>query len=183
MKQVIEFPTRVTETSSSLIDLVLTNGPSNVCESNVLPVGLTDHGLVYIVRKLNRPKLQPRIVTFRSFRRFNLNNFTGDLLNLDLVLNPVPTDVNVAWNCWKRNFVRICDRHASVITTRARGVKTPWVTEECITLPHYHDRLNRKAEQTGLRDNWKHYRSCRNYVNNYRNTLKKKLLPDKNYGK
>ena len=79
LKQVIQHATRITETSTSLIDIVLTNTFYNIRESCVLSEGLSDHSLVYFVRKLQRPKFEPKTIIFRSFKRFNIQHFLEDL--------------------------------------------------------------------------------------------------------
>ena len=73
--QMIESPTRVTETSCSLLDIILTNSPQNVRESNGIPLGISDHNLVYVTRKLYRPKLPPPTIRYRSFKRFDENAY------------------------------------------------------------------------------------------------------------
>ena len=47
LKQVITEPTRITPSSSSLIDLIFTNQPDLVSFSGVSHVGISDHSLIY----------------------------------------------------------------------------------------------------------------------------------------
>ena len=49
--QLINEPTRITKTSSSLIDLCLTNSASTVVDSGVLHLSIRDHSLIYRVRR------------------------------------------------------------------------------------------------------------------------------------
>ena len=49
LDQLIKEPTRVTITSSSLIDLILTNQPNNISNSGV-DLGMSDHSLIYAVK-------------------------------------------------------------------------------------------------------------------------------------
>ena len=56
LEQLIKEPTRVTSTSSSLIDLVFTNQPNNISNSGVIDLGLSDHSLIYAVKKVTMPK-------------------------------------------------------------------------------------------------------------------------------
>ena len=51
--QLIEEPTRITESTSTMIDLVFTNTPDNVACSGVSHVGISDHSLIYAFRKLS----------------------------------------------------------------------------------------------------------------------------------
>ena len=43
LKQLIQQPTRITSTSSSLIDHVLTNANDKISQSGILDIGLSDH--------------------------------------------------------------------------------------------------------------------------------------------
>ena len=51
LTQMIGEPTRVTLTSSTLIDHIATNKPENVVASRVFSITLSGHYLVYVTRK------------------------------------------------------------------------------------------------------------------------------------
>ena len=59
LTQVISEPTRVTESTSTLIDLILTNTTEHIFSSGAIPTGISDHNLVYAIRKFNPPKFKP----------------------------------------------------------------------------------------------------------------------------
>ena len=54
--QLIESPTRITSTSSSLIDHILTNAIDKISNSGIINIGVSDHQLIFFTRKLNREK-------------------------------------------------------------------------------------------------------------------------------
>ena len=178
MHQIVKGSTRITETSSTLIDIILTNLPNNVCMSKVVSLGLSDHNLVYIVRKLYRPKVPPKVITFRSMKQFNEKSFQDDMEKLDWNECLNSDDIVTAWSTWKVNFLRVCDKHTPLVTRRVRGNKTKWVTDEYISLTHLRDRLKKRAEKQNTNSIWSQYRSVRNYVNNLRTTLKSRYYHD-----
>ena len=45
LKQIIKKPTRITETTSTLIDAVLTNTPSNITDTDVIATSIGDHDM------------------------------------------------------------------------------------------------------------------------------------------
>jgi hypothetical protein len=51
LEQLILEPTRVTNTSATQIDLIFTNDTRNVAGSGVAHIGLSDHSLIYVVRR------------------------------------------------------------------------------------------------------------------------------------
>ncbi len=73
--QLIDEPTRVTPTSATLLDLVITNNPSLVLTKNVVPQVIADHDLISIVVSIRKPKRKPLTRTFR-----HLGGYSSDIL-------------------------------------------------------------------------------------------------------
>ena len=59
-RQLIDQPTRITQLTSSIIDLFLTNHPWNFSDSGVTDIGISDHCLVYVIRKICIHKSKPK---------------------------------------------------------------------------------------------------------------------------
>ena len=53
LSQLIDKPTRVTMTTSSLIDHIVTNTPEKISDSGVIHTGISDHSLVFAIRKIS----------------------------------------------------------------------------------------------------------------------------------
>ena len=69
LSQVIKEPTRVTATTSTLIDHILVNNPDNVKTCGVVDVpGISDHHLVYMAYAIKKPKFTPKTFTRREGR-------------------------------------------------------------------------------------------------------------------
>ena len=67
-QQLINEPTTITPNSSTLIDIILSNEPSRILKSGVVHMGLSDHSMVYAVRKFAiSSKNTHKHVTTRSF--------------------------------------------------------------------------------------------------------------------
>lgn len=49
LSQLVSKPTRVTETTETLIDVIITSNPQQVIESNFMPSSISDHDLPYVV--------------------------------------------------------------------------------------------------------------------------------------
>ena len=62
LAQLIKEPTRITETTSTLIDLAFSNRPEIINSSGVEHLGISDHSLVYVCRKISSPRKQPKII-------------------------------------------------------------------------------------------------------------------------
>ena len=71
IEQLFNEPARITSSSSTLIDLCLTNTPSHVVNAEVLSLSLSDNSLIYVIRKAHHIKKVPRTVHIRSIKQFN----------------------------------------------------------------------------------------------------------------
>ena len=60
--QLINEPTRITERSSTLIDLILTSNVNKISESGVIHTGTSDHSLIYAIRKGRKIRAQPKVI-------------------------------------------------------------------------------------------------------------------------
>ena len=81
LKQLITEPTRITLLSSALIDVIFTNLPDNTSCSGVSHIGISDHGLIYVYRKISSPPVikGTSTITYRQ-KNFNRNSFRSDIL-------------------------------------------------------------------------------------------------------
>ena len=70
---------KITETTKSLIDVILTTKTDIVSLSDVLACSVSDHHLVYLVLTLKTPRLNPSYVTIRSYANYNAKQFSEDL--------------------------------------------------------------------------------------------------------
>ena len=66
LKQLVTSPTRVTEHSSSLIDVILASNIALVIDTKVMETHISDHFLIYSVLNLKSPKTPPNYIKFRT---------------------------------------------------------------------------------------------------------------------
>ncbi len=53
LTQIIDDPTRITESTKSLLDVCITSSTEKIISSGVIHQGISDHSLIYAIRKLN----------------------------------------------------------------------------------------------------------------------------------
>ena len=56
LEEIIQEPTRITSTTSSLLEHILTNTGWKISQKGVIDVGLSNHQLIYCTRKILRTK-------------------------------------------------------------------------------------------------------------------------------
>ena len=110
--QLIQVPTRITENTASTIDLFMTNNHSKFSRSGVFHIGISDHSLIYAIRKLCIPTRTPNIIISRQFRNFDPNMFREDLALAPWHIIENEKNPSYAWKIWRDMFLHISDRHA-----------------------------------------------------------------------
>ena len=79
---------KTTSDTQILIDHIVTNKPDKVADSGVVPCGISDHGLIYIIRHAKLPKIkrEPKILTIRIHQNPSESSLLDDL-------NGIPFDL------------------------------------------------------------------------------------------
>ena len=148
LTQVIEEPTRITEKTSTLIDLVLTGAPENIKTTGVVDVpGISDHSLVYFSYALKKPKYKPKMVTRRDLKNFKEKSFVGEIA--ETAWNDVYTaaDTNEKSKIFEKKFSDVLDKHAPFKTFRVTRPPTPWLNQEIKAQMDHRDRYKNKFNQ------------------------------------
>ena len=71
LKKIITKPTRISETTETLLDVILTNNPSNIAKHDVISTSIGDHDMPGCVRKINNSSFRPRIITCRDYKNYS----------------------------------------------------------------------------------------------------------------
>ncbi len=64
MTQLINKPTRITNSSSTLLAIIITHSPNSVLHSDVLPCPVADHKLITLTVNLKKSK---RVSCFKNY--------------------------------------------------------------------------------------------------------------------
>ena len=75
----ISEPTRITVTSQTLLDVLLTNAPQLFKKCGTYDPGISDHRLVYGVMTEHVRKHRPKTITFRDMRNIDVEQLNRDL--------------------------------------------------------------------------------------------------------
>ena len=121
---------RVTRTTSTLIDLFLTNEPSKFNTSGVSHTGLSDHSLIYGASKLVTPSVKPKVIKFRSYKRFDLAQNLTDISQAPWDQTESYNDPTQAWQLWKNMFLEIANWHTPTKSKCVQNSSTQWLISE-----------------------------------------------------
>ena len=148
LTQIVKSPTRITKSSSRLIDIILTNSPDNIkfTDSADFP-GVSDHKLVYCSYSLKKPKVTPQIVRRRDFRNFVSEKFINDVSNVswDSVQDALNTNIDEATNNLENIFTNVINDNAPMREVKvSKPVIASWMTEETTFLMDLRDKYKSK---------------------------------------
>ena len=127
LDQLISTPARITERSSTLIDLLYTNTSHHVIDRGVIPSPLSDHCLIFCVIKSGVPKAPGRTIEYRLYEHYSKQEFLSDLRDIDWDHALNKDDIDSAVDVWNKLFTHVADSHAPIRKSRIKGVRSPWM--------------------------------------------------------
>ena len=114
-------PTRITTSSSSIIDHITTTSSKNIVKAWVLPISLSDHFMVFCVCTFEGGVLKDhKTINTRKVKNFNEQMFLRDVASIKWVKALGQTDdVNVLVSNWSKLFIGDretchCSKYASL---------------------------------------------------------------------
>ena len=164
MQNVVNEPTRVTPTTQSLIDLIVTTKVNLVGKSGALPLGLSDHWLTYATLKLKSKRPPPKIIQTRNFKHFNDKDFKTDIERIPFHITTVSEDKDDSMWAWEQLFRSVCDQHAPHRVVKARSVSSPWINKQIKLKMNQRFKLFKTAIETKEADKWADYKKLRNEI-------------------
>lgn len=140
--------------------------------SGVESLSLSDHEMVYCIRKINWMKAPPDVKVFRNYAKYDSNKFCEELRGVvwydenDSSWTPI-AGVNELWTSFKSSFLKVADRHAPLIQKRVRGLNTcKWMNGQLKHDMRQRDYLLKKARKSNHDEDWAAYKCLRNRLSN-----------------
>ena len=143
LKQLITEPTRETLDTATIIDHVVISNPSNVVESGVVKISISDHYLVYVTRKCRGSmKANNKVITSRQMKSFDTDLFISDLAETDWSAIVYNSDgLNNAVRLWSPYLSSIIEKHAPLRERRVTERFRPWSTPDLKQLFRTQDKI------------------------------------------
>ena len=185
--QLLKQPTRVTPTSESVIDHIVTNQSDKICQSGTIHVGISDHALIFCTRKIVRGTFRGHnVVKVRSLKHYNRENLNLLLSNQNWAQVYECNNATTALEKFNNIMLSVIDQVAPVKEVRIKSNTEPWITSSILEAIEHRDSLLRK--RLGDRSNnvtLNEFRKARNKVQELVKTAKsnfvnEKIVEDKN---
>lgn len=165
LKQIVQEPTRITNETATLLDLIITDSPNLCKDVKVLhnPV-LSDHAMVIAELKIKKCREVTRFVYKRKIDKINLDLFKTDLKSLpwDLIYKGNTIDDKIEYLNTLINI--LFDKHAPLQRTRANNKYHPWITDNIKLMMKLRDNALKKARTTKCISHYEYYKSLRNFT-------------------
>jgi hypothetical protein len=158
----VDKPTRICKDSSTLIDIIATTNIKNISITEVISLSLSDHDMVFCIRKMNHQKYAPKYTTTRNYARYNPINLKNELKLIDWYSVLKCNDVNKALSSFTEILNDVFNHHAPFITKRTKGKPSPWIDREIHHEMDQRDQILRKARRSNNEVDWKLYRKLKN---------------------
>lgn len=129
----ITTPTRITSHTSSLLDLLIVDISTTVCNTGTLVSDISDHCPIFLIYTDDSKKTADACqqFTYQRITQASLEQFKNDVMNHNWshVLNK--TDANKAYNEFIRAFTHMYASNFPMKTAKhSKKVRKPWVTHE-----------------------------------------------------
>ena len=122
MRLLIKFPTRVTCSSSSILDHALAGFPDRVSQSGVIDVGISDHQLIYCTRKTGRIKsYHHKQINFCSLKNYSPEVFEETVRKFNLPNYELFDDIDKAYEDFIQKVMAVIDDLAPSKKKRMKG--------------------------------------------------------------
>ena len=130
MHNVVSDNTRITPTSSTLLDLTVTTRKDLISMSGVFPLGISDHNLVYATMKLKNKRPPPKCIRMRDYKRLDQDKFRSDIKSAPSHIGSIFDDADDRLWVWQKLFTDICNEHAPWKEVKNRNRSAPWITND-----------------------------------------------------
>ena len=142
-KQLIEEPTRVTLTTSSIIDRVATTCARKIVETGVHKVSFSDHYMVYCIRKFNGAvEKGHKMIKTGKEKNFEKQVFMADVSGMCWEQMFSETDdINALINYWSSLLSMLIDKSAPMTKMRVSEKYCPWIDKNLRALMQTRDKL------------------------------------------
>ena len=124
-------------------------------------IGLSDyHKLISIFFKSKVPKLKPKVIFYKNYKKFDEESFLHDLQNKNFSMPS--NDPNVNYKLITENFLEAIDKHAALKKKLVRGNQAPFMNRDFQKAIYTRTRLKNKYWRDPSRENELAYKKQRN---------------------
>lgn len=160
-KQIISEPTRITNTGSTLIDLIFCNFSVN--HSGVKDIEISDHMLIFCYLDLGETEAKTYNFIYRQIHNIDMVQFLHDVANLPWGVMYRMGDIENKVNFFTDSILDIFNIHAPL--KKVKGKKRPyqpWFTPNIRHMQTLRNKAFNNFKRTKISEHWQYYKELRN---------------------
>ena len=180
LKEIIHEPTRVTSTTSSLLDHILTNAGWKISQKRVIDVGLSDHQLIYCTRKILRTKFNMHNqIRVRSLKNYTPEFFREELTKINFPDYNIFCNVNIAYLDLVEIILSVVDKTAPFKDLRVKNNTRDWFDDEVNEAIQLREKRLKHFKSTKLCIDEEFYKEAKYHVMKLIKEKKRQFYTDK----
>ena len=128
LKQLISCPTRITCSSSTIIDRILASYPNRVSQKGIIDIGISDHRLIFCTRKTLKTKtVYHKQISFCSLKNYSTVTYEEALKKVKFPNYENFININEAYSNFIQKLTSAIDEIAPCKTKRVKDNSKEWV--------------------------------------------------------
>lgn len=184
LSQLVQLPARVTETSRTLIDVLLVSNKNLVIQVKVIPVSISDHDLIWATLKLKKELPKPVYVSVRSFKHYNRDAFLKDILQVPWSMIDIFDNVEDSLDAFiNLLFNEVFDNHALIRNIKVWNRPCSFITDEIRSPIKICDKRRQLARKTKDPLHWSDYKACKREVKRKLRLAERELVAEQTQSK
>ena len=166
LEQLISEPTRITDHSQTLLDVLFTSSPELFSSTGATECVGSDHLMIFGEHSEDL-KTQAKVCIVRSFKKCEENKLLSDLQNAPWQAMDMFDNVNDKLSYWMTLFLSVVDRHAPLMKVRLkkRSQDDDWIDSELQSLMRTRNYYRKKHCKTHAQYDWDKFKAIRKEVN------------------
>ena len=165
IEQLINKPTRVTSTSSTIIDHIYTSVPHHHIKTDIVDTTMSDHFMIFTMLKFkSSEKKESKYIKTRFYNNFDESSFLRDIRLQFTDFRIENENINYMWHRWKTLFNYISTKYAPIRQKRVKNNHDPWITPTIINLMQNRDHAHKMWIKTKSLNWFSQFKRLRNTV-------------------
>ena len=183
LSNVIKETTRITSTTSTLLDLVITSDRNKISKGGTHETGIADHRLVYAIVKLTKTRTPSKMRTVVDWNKCDVNKFKEAIEQVPWQACSIFIDVDDSYWIMEKFYKDVAKDFLPTRAVKVKAHSLPWVDGNIRKLMNQRYRKLQKAQRTKDPKGREGYIKLRNKVNMELRTAEsqylKRLLEEK----
>ena len=149
LNQMMDEPTRITETKSNILDLFLTNNDTLVNQTRDIP-GISNHEAVFVESSMRPTKKSTSPRRLYKYHRADYEGIKREFGELARKINEQATEMDIltTWTSFKTTIHRLMEKYIPHKIVRGDKKPKPWITRTIQALHRKQNKLLKKQRAT-----------------------------------